>query len=486
MLTHERAAAPATVDDATRRRIIAGVLTAMLLAALDQTIVAPAMSTIGAALGGAEFLPWIISAYLITGTAVVPLYGKLADAYGRRPIIFLAVGVFVAGSVVCALAPSMGALILGRAIQGLGGGGLIALAQTVIGDLVPPRQRARYTAHISAVWATSSVAGPVVGGVFAEHMHWSLIFWINLPLAAVAVAMTAGPLRLLPFQPKRRRLDVVGAALVVAATSLAMLALSFGRMSGDWDSPRVLGLAGAGLVAAVGFGVRLATFAEPLIPLGVLKDRVVACATGAVFFGMAGFVGLSTLIPVYFEAMNGLPPDRAALGLITMAAGSVIGAGLTGKAMPVLTRYRAPALVGLALSALALVGLALTVEMRSVWLTQALLFAYGLGLGPIFPTATVSTQNAVGQADLGAATGLLAFLRSLGAAFGVAILGALVLGEGGDLETHGARFVAAIPPEAFALAFWATLAATLAAWLCFVAMPERPLRDTFEPAPIDG
>ncbi|GLK78176.1 MFS transporter [Methylopila jiangsuensis] len=479
-------AAPAAVDDATRRRIIAGVLTAMLLAALDQTIVAPAMSTIGEALGGAEFLPWIISAYLVTGTAVVPLYGKLADIHGRRPVIFWAVGIFVAGSVVCALAPNMGTLILGRAIQGLGGGGLIALAQTVIGDLVPPRQRAKYTAQISAVWATSSVAGPVVGGAFAEHLHWSLIFWVNLPLAAAAVAMTAGPLRLLPFQPKRRRLDVLGSVLVVAATSLAMLALSFGRMSGDWDSPQVLGLAVASAVASVAFAVRLATFAEPLIPLGVLKDRVVACATGAVFFGMAGFVGLSTLIPVYFEAMNGLPPDRAALGLIAMAAGSVFGAGLTGKTLPKLKRTRGPALIGLALAAIALLGLALAVEQRSIWLTQGLLFVYGLGLGPIFPTATVNTQNAVGRADLGAATGLLAFLRSLGAAFGVAILGALVLGEGGDLEAHGARFVAAIPPQAFALAFWATMAATVAAWVCFLAMPERPLRDTFEPAPLEG
>jgi MFS family permease len=472
-------AVPAALDDARKRQIVVGVLTAMLLAALDQTIVAPAMTTIGHSLGHAEYLPWVISAYLVTATAVTPLYGKLADIYGRRPVIFAGVLIFLAASVVCALAPNLATLVFGRALQGVGGGGLIALAQTVIGDLVPPKQRARYTAHISAVWATASVAGPLVGGVFAEHLHWSLIFWINLPLGLAALALMNGPLRDLPFVPKRHRLDVIGATLVIGATSLAMLALSFGRMSGEWGSPLVLGLAAAAAVASGLFALRLATFEEPLIPLGVLREPVVFFGAGAVLWGMAGFVGLSTIIPAYFEVTQGFGPDLAALGLLSMAAGSVIGANLAGRALPRLTRYRRPAIAGLALSSAALVTLAATTSAESLALSQGLLFLYGLGLGPIFPTATVSVQNAVQQRDLGAATGLLAFLRSLGSALGVAALGAIVLGAGLGPEGGGPH--GAIDAASFPLAFALSAVATGLALLSLILMPERPLRDAPEP-----
>ncbi|MGA0530736.1 MFS transporter [Hansschlegelia sp. KR7-227] len=471
---------PVALDDARKRKIIVGVLTAMLLAALDQTIVAPAMTTIGQSLGHLQHLPWVISAYLVTATAVTPLYGKVADIYGRRPVIFFGVMLFMAASVVCALAPNLWVLIAGRALQGLGGGGLIALAQTVLGDLVPPKQRARYAAQISAVWATASVGGPLVGGVFAQHLHWSLIFWINLPIGVIALAMMYGPLKDLPFVPRPHRLDVPGAVLVVAATSLAMLALSIGRMTGDWGSATVLGLAAAAVVATALFGWRLATFAEPLIPLGVLRDRVVARGTCAIALGMAGFVGLTTIVPIYFETMNGVGPDVAAIGLIAMAAGTVIGAAVTGRVIPKLTRYRRPALFGHVLAIGSLVALAATVETRSFLLAETLLFLYGLGLGPIFPTGTVAVQNAVARHDLGAATGLLAFMRSLGAAAGVAILGAIVLGAGMGAE-GGAGVGFAIEPIWFRWAFAAAALATLGALACLAAMPERPLRDSHEP-----
>ena len=181
---------PQIVPHEQRRDIVIGVLVAMMLAALDQTIVAPALPTIGASLGDADFLSWIISVYLLTGTAVTPLYGKLSDIHGRRPAVTLALAVFTIGSIICALAPSMPVIIFGRAVQGLGGGGLVALAQTVIADVVPPRDRSRYVVYISTVWATSSVAGPILGGFFAQHLSWSLIFWINLPIGAVAFFMT--------------------------------------------------------------------------------------------------------------------------------------------------------------------------------------------------------------------------------------------------------------------------------------------------------
>ena len=184
---------PKAISHAQRRDIVIGVLVAMMLAALDQTIVAPALPTIGASLGDADFLAWIISVYLLTGTAVTPLYGKLSDIHGRRPAMSLALGIFMIGSIICALAPSMFVIIVGRAVQGLGGGGLVALAQTVIADVVSPRERSRYVVYISTVWATSSVAGPILGGFFAQHLSWTLIFWINLPLGVLAFVMTHTP-----------------------------------------------------------------------------------------------------------------------------------------------------------------------------------------------------------------------------------------------------------------------------------------------------
>lgn len=476
-------AATAPLSEARKRQIIVGVLTAMFLAALDQTIVAPAMTTIGEAFGSIQYLPWVISAYLITGTAVTPLYGKLADIHGRRAVLFLAVAVFIAGSVLCAAATSLGMLVAGRAVQGLGGGGLIALAQTVLGDLVPPKQRAKYAAHISVVWATASLAGPLVGGVFAQHLHWSLVFWINVPLGLLALAVMSGPLKDLPFVPRRHRLDVPGAAFVILGTTAAMLALSLGRMGGSWTSPAVLGLACAAIVATALFARRLKTFAEPLIPVEVLKDRVVLFGASAVALGAGAFVGLTTIVPAYYESQNGVGPDLAAIGLIGMGAGAVIGAALTGRLMPHMTHYRRPALIGHALSVAALAGLAATTGSGSFWLSQALLFLYGLGLGPIFPTATVSVQNAVPQSDLGAATGLLAFLRSMGASFGVAIVGAIVLGAGFAGEGGGHAAIRALDPASFRVAFGAAGLAMAAALACLAAMPERPLRDTLEPTP---
>src|SRR6516162_4877705 len=207
------------IDPAALREIIVGILIAMFLAALDQTIVAPALPTIGSSLGNAEYLSWIVTVYLLTATAVTPLYGKLADIRGRRPVIFGAIGIFVAGSIISAAARSMLVLVIGRAIQGVGGGGLGALALTVIGDVVPPHERGQYQGYISGMWGIASLAGPVVGGFLTEKLHWSMIFWINLPLAALAITVLNHPLRKLPVVLGRHRLDLPGAGLVIVATT---------------------------------------------------------------------------------------------------------------------------------------------------------------------------------------------------------------------------------------------------------------------------
>src|SRR5215469_16206145 len=239
---------------AALREIIVGILIAMFLAALDQTIVAPALPTIGSSLGNAEYLSWIVTAYLLTATAVTPLYGKLADLRGRRPVIFGAIGIFVSGSIISALAQSMLMLVIGRAIQGVGGGGLGALAMTVIGDVVAPRERGQYQGYISGMWGIASLAGPIAGGFLTHKLHWSMIFWINLPLAALAIAVLNSPLKKLPTTRGHNRLDLLGAGLVILATTALMLALTWGGSRYAWASPQILGLTAVSLVFWVLFG----------------------------------------------------------------------------------------------------------------------------------------------------------------------------------------------------------------------------------------
>ena len=211
-----------------------GIMVAMFLGALDQTIVATALPTIGRHFGSLDELSWVVTAYLLTGTASTPLYGKLSDIHGRRAMMLTAIGIFIAGSLACALAPSMTALVWARALQGLGGGGLMALAQTIIADIVSPRERGRYQGYIGAVFAASSIGGPVLGGFLTEHLDWSLIFWINLPLGLIALGMTSNVLKRLPFHPRKHRLDVIGAGLMVAASVALLLALSWGGRRYDW------------------------------------------------------------------------------------------------------------------------------------------------------------------------------------------------------------------------------------------------------------
>ena len=269
--------APA-LSHAEIRTIILGVLLAMFLAALDQTIIATALPTIGRELGDLEHLPWIVTVYLLTSTAVTPLYGKFSDSYGRRVTMLVGIVIFIAGSIACALAPTMFVLILARALQGIGGGGLIALAQTIIADIVAPRERGRYQVYFASVFMTSSLLGPVLGGFFAEHMHWSVIFWINIPLGLVALVIAYHSLKKLPRHDRPHRLDLLGAALLVAATVALLLGLSWGGIRYPWGSLPVLGLFAASLVLWGLFAMRMRLAPEPLIPPGVLHNPVVRMA----------------------------------------------------------------------------------------------------------------------------------------------------------------------------------------------------------------
>jgi EmrB/QacA subfamily drug resistance transporter len=438
-----------TLDDSQRIRVIVGVLIAMLLAALDQTILTPAMATIGKNLGGEAYLFWIISAYFLTATAVTPLYGKLADIHGRRPVLLLGIGIFVLGSIAAALAPSMLWLILARALQGLGGGGLIAMAQTVIGDLVPAKERGRFAVYISGTWAIASIAGPILGGLIAEHLHWSVIFWINLPLAALAVAMTSESLKTVPWQRREHRLDILGAVLIVVATVLLMLGLTLGGAGHGWSAPVVVGPVAMACLLAVIFTWHLTHTSEPLIPLEVLRNPVVLWATTSVFFAMAAFIGLVVYIPLYLELAHGLSASAAGLALVGYMVGTVVGANFSARTMAQVVHYRRLPVAGLGVSIAALVALALFAGTLPLWTVEGLLICIGLGSGAQFPVTTVATQNAVDPRDMGVATGVLGFLRALGSAIGVAAIGAVgsAAGIGNALMLHaGAGAAEAGPP----------------------------------------
>ena len=271
------------------------------------------------------------------------------------------------------------ALILARFLQGLGGGALISLAQTIIGDIIAPKERPKYQAYFASVFVTASVVGPIFGGFFAEHLHWSMIFWINLPLGLLALFMTYGVLRRLPRHERPHRLDVIGAVLMVAASVAILLALTWGGIFYPWSSPFILGLIAASLVAWTLFAVRLLTAVEPFVPLAVLFDRVVACCTVVSFFGVGTIVGLSIYVPIYFESAMRLTSSQSGFALIAFMAGGVAGATISGRVMARSPRYKRPAVIGLAVAITAMSALALAPAGMPLWGVEILLALAGIG-----------------------------------------------------------------------------------------------------------
>jgi EmrB/QacA subfamily drug resistance transporter len=477
--------APLTHPEITR--IIIGVMMAMFLAALDQTIIATALPTIGRELGDFDLLPWVVTSYLLTATAVTPLYGKFSDIRGRRPTMLVGISLFVLGSIACALAPSMLVLILARGLQGLGGGGLISLAQTIIADIVAPKERGRYQAYIAGVFVSSSLAGPVLGGFFAEHLHWSIIFWINLPLGLIAFVMTDRLLRRLPRYDKPHALDVLGAVLMVAGTCMLMLALNWGGVRHPWGSLPIIGLFAGSLALWVLFALRLGTAPEPLIPLNLFANPVVRNGTLAALFGMGTFIGLSIYVPVYLETVVGLSASDSGLALIPLMVGTVAGATFAGRVMTKITHYKRVPVVGLAMAIFATGMLAARSGALPLAGLEVLFAMFSLGLGTMLPVTTVSIQNAVSVHQLGTATGGMNFFRSLGGALVVAGFGAILLGGGVQPGLHGPASAQAVADrgalvEAFRHIFVAATFCLLVALAWFAAMKELPLRSTIPPA----
>jgi EmrB/QacA subfamily drug resistance transporter len=471
-------------DDASQppadmRQVMIGLGLAMLLSALDQTIVVTAMPTIGADLGEPQNLPWIVTAYLVAATVVTPLYGKFADVHGRRIMILVGVAIFILGSVACALAPSITALAVARLVQGLGGGGLISLAQTIVADLVSPRERGRYQTYFAAVFITSSIAGPALGGFFAQYLHWSLIFWINLPLGFAALLMTNSRLKRLPERRHPHRVDYLGAAFLVTASGAMVLALGWGGSRYAWVSAPILGLLAVSALSWAAFAWRTRVAEEPLIPMRILSLSIVRDAISSSSFGLGSFVALSVVMPIYFEVVAGLSAHDSGLALIPLMAGTVVGATISGRLMAAVRRYKVIPLLGLGAGTAAAAVAAWKADSASFLMLNSLLTVVTFGVGTMLPVATVSVQNAVDSRDLGTATATTQFFRQLGAAVIVALFGALALG-GGRAEYIAATKLSTEELARLAASFklvFAALAVCMGFSCIFMArMEERPLR----------
>ncbi len=467
------------LDHAAIRTIIAGIMLAMFLSALEQTIVAPALPAIGKSLANIDDLSWVVTAYLLAATATTPLFGKLSDIHGRRAIILLAIGIFIAGSVACALAPTIWVLVGGRCLQGIGGGGLLPIGQTIIADMLSPRERPVAQSYTSVMFMGASILGPMLGGLLTDQLHWSFIFWINLPLGAVALVMTSRALRRLPRHDRPHQLDLVGGALMVAAALTLMLALAGGGARFSWISWQIMSLIAASAVLWVLFVARLRIAREPFIPLAILRGRVTSMITCAAFFSIGSVIGVTIYSPLYCQLVLGASASISGLALITFMGGATVGAMVTGRLLARLTHYMRVPIVGLVIAIATLGLLAIDPARLSLGVFALLLGVLGTALGPMYPASTVVMQNAVKPHEMGTATGTLNFFRLLGGAIIVAAFGAIVLGSASDaggvmtLQKLAAGHADFAP--AFRLVFIAAAICLAIALACVLAVEERPL-----------
>jgi EmrB/QacA subfamily drug resistance transporter len=404
--------------------IFAGLMLVLLLAALDQTIVATALPTIVGELGGLEHLAWVTSAFLLAQTAVTPVYGKLGDLYGRKRVLQSAVIMFLIGSALCGLANGMTELIAFRAVQGLGAGGLIVLTQAVIGDVVSPRERGKYQGLFGAVFGVASIAGPLLGGVIVQTVSWRWIFYVNLPLGLVALAVLATTL---PTVQGRERpvIDYLGAGLLAGGLSAIVLVTSLGGTTWAWGSAQVILVAALGVLLLVFFLAAERRAREPVLPLALLRDRVFAVAGAlSLIVGFALF-GTITFLPLYFQTVDGASPTGAGLRLVPMMGGALVMSVLSGRIISRTGRYRAFPIAGTAVMAVGLLLLSRLDAGTSTAASAIYLLVLGLGLGSVMQVLVLAVQNAVDYEVLGAATSGVTLFRGIGGSMGAATFGAI-------------------------------------------------------------
>jgi EmrB/QacA subfamily drug resistance transporter len=401
------------------------MMLATLLAALDQTVVATALPQIVTDLHGFDQLSWVVSAFLVAATVTVPLYGKLSDLYGRRRMFVVSILIFLLGSALCGAAQTMGQLVAFRALQGVGAGGLLPLAQAAIADLFSPRERGRYQGYIGSMWATAAVAGPLLGGSLTDAASWRWIFFINLPLGAVALAVVLRTMHA-PAEVRQHRIDYAGAAVLSVAITCLLLACTWGGTTYPWGSAEVLGTGLGGLALLAVFVAIERRVEEPLLPLRLFRSSIfTVSALGGLAVGAILFA-VSIYVPVFSQGVQQISATSSGVILIPFSLGWVVAATLTGQLISRTGRYRIFPIAG---GVLILAGLTLLAVLDRSWppaSVSAILVVIGLGMGMTFQPYVIATQNAVEPANLGIATATIQFFRSMGGSLAVAALGTLL------------------------------------------------------------
>jgi EmrB/QacA subfamily drug resistance transporter len=485
---------------ANRRIVLSGALLAMLLAALDSSIVNTALPRMVADLGGLAHLSWVVTAFLLSSTVTTPLYGKLSDSYGRRAMFGVSIAIFLLGSVLCGAARTMDALIAFRAVQGLGAGGLLVLAQAMIGDVVTPRERPRYQGLFTATFGLASVAGPLLGGIITQALSWRWIFYVNLPIGALALIMIRLGLRHLgtvPPQGQARRIDYLGTALLTGLTTTLLLLLAWGGSEFPWISADSLAMSLLTLTFLCLFIWREAQAPEPIIRLALFRNRLFARGSVAGGMMMFAMMGALVFLPLYFQLVLGMSPTASGAMILPQVACMLLSSILGGRIVSRYGRYGPFLLAGVGLETLALCILAILALYDSPpILFLVVLGIVGLGIGMAMPNLTNAIQNAVAYNELGAATGAMVFIRSLGGAVGVAASGAILsarlataraTGHFPILNAHTIRALASLPDgqrtaiaQAYRIALSGSFllcgAVMIAAFLLVLSLPEIKLR----------
>ena len=408
--------------------ILFGLILAMFLASLDQTIVATSLSTMAQDLNGWTMMSWVVSAYLVASTVTTPLYGRLSDLYGRRPILSVAITLFLGGSVLCALSQSMPHLIGARVLQGIGGGGLRSVAIATVADIIPPRERGRYQGYFSSVMAISNVLGPVLGGFFAEYLTWHWIFWINVPLGLLALFLCYRNLRRLPKPRRKAVIDWLGAGLILASATPILIGLGQAEAAASWGRSEVLIPLAIGIAFLAALVVHEREAVEPIMPLRLFANRIFSVASFISFSMSMVMIAMIILVPLDFELGAGMAPNEAGLRLIPMTGGTVVGSFIVGRLVSRTGRYRIFPIVGAGAMTI-LCGVIAVVGLGRSWSLDTLLTAMlGLSFGAQLPSVMVPVQNALDLADTGIGLSVVMFFRLIGGAFGVALLTALLVG----------------------------------------------------------
>ncbi len=490
------------------KTVLAGLMLALMLASLDQNIVGVALPRIVSDLGGLSHLSWVVTSFLLTSTTTTPLYGKLSDMYGRKPLFITAILIFLLGSCLCGLSGSMAQLVVFRGIQGLGAGGLITLAMTTIADLVAPRERGRYQGYFGAVFAFASIAGPLLGGFITDALSWRWIFYVNLPIGALALVFFIFGFHR-PRHIVSHRIDYAGASLLTVATITLLLVLTQGGVQYAWQSPVIMGLAASVIIIILLLVYTERHSTEPVLAPHILQNRVFMIATGVMFLTFMGLFGASIFLPLFFQLVLGFAPARAGLMLAPMTGGVVVASFLGGRLVSRTGRYKIFPIAGLAAATLAFLAvMRAAVAGASVGFIEVSLVFLGMGFGLVMPNLMVAIQNAVLPVELGSATAASAYFRSLGGTFGVAISGAIMTSQlralhaekwtsmakgAGSLLEQGIQQIEQLPAaqkqivigayrHAISTTFLLGAIIIALAFVLVLFLPEYPLRTSYVPS----